>query len=253
MFDLRDTRSTFSIAASCQRTESMGVGVASGSIAAGSRCAYLRPNVGAVSIQAYTDPRIGPFVLDLLEEGRTPQEALGSLRERDRWASFRQVGIVDRYGNSTSFTGEEVLGCKHSLSGDSYSVQGNALTSPQVVRAMVESFRLLTRESLEERLLAALEAGVTAGGQRNGEQSASLIVFGTQSFSRTDLRVDWCPRDIPGQNAVLELRRLFLEWRDLIDYYQIRPDNPEIGTSKEWVARVRAERSSKGSPDTKSL
>jgi len=68
---------------------------------------------------------------------------------------------------------------------------------------------------LAERLLAALEAGQAAGGDRRGQQSAALLVvragggYGGFNDRYIDLRVDDHPAPIR------ELRRVYGEWQRL--------------------------------------
>ena len=67
---------TFSIVARCAETGQMGIAIGSSSIAVGARCPWLRPGVGAVSTQNITLPALGPDVLDLLEQGLAPADAV---------------------------------------------------------------------------------------------------------------------------------------------------------------------------------
>jgi uncharacterized Ntn-hydrolase superfamily protein len=54
-----------------------------------------------------------------------------------------------------------------------------------------------------ERLLAAMDAGEAAGGDKRGRQAAALIVCTTEAYPVLDLRVD--DHDTP----LIELRRLY--------------------------------------------
>ena len=54
-----------------------------------------------------------------------------------------------------------------------------------------------------ERLLAALEAGEAAGGDKRGKQSAALLIHSTEDVSAADLRVD------DHAEPLAELRRLY--------------------------------------------
>ncbi|KAG1536534.1 hypothetical protein G6F50_015039 [Rhizopus delemar] len=83
------------------------------------------------------------------------------------------------------------------------SVQGHGLAGPEVLAAMQRSFEE-SRGALAARLLAALEAGQAAGGQRSGQWSAALLVRTPGGdWQDTDLRVDADPR------AVARLRELY--------------------------------------------
>jgi uncharacterized Ntn-hydrolase superfamily protein len=60
---------------------------------------------------------------------------------------------------------------------------------------------------LPERLLAAMEAGQAAGGDRRGQQSAAMLLATTEDFPDIDLRADDHPAPLD------ELRRLLALWR----------------------------------------
>ena len=67
---------TFTIVGRCQRTGMLGVAITTSDIAVGSRCPCVEPLVGAASTQAYTDPRLWPFALRLIETGYSCSAAL---------------------------------------------------------------------------------------------------------------------------------------------------------------------------------
>ncbi|MGY1731882.1 DUF1028 domain-containing protein [Geodermatophilus sp. SYSU D01045] len=81
------------------------------------------------------------------------------------------------------------------LLGGGWSVQGNMLTSPEVLPAMAQAYEA-ARGDLADRLLAALTAGQDAGGDLRGRQSAALLVVSGEPATeeddgvRMDLRVD---------------------------------------------------------------
>jgi uncharacterized Ntn-hydrolase superfamily protein len=85
---------------------------------------------------------------------------------------------------------------------------GNILVGERVLDAMLEAYELAEGE-LVDKLLAALEAGDKAGGDRRGKQSAAILVVredgGFLGFGDryVDLRVDDHPE------PVLELVRIF--------------------------------------------
>jgi uncharacterized Ntn-hydrolase superfamily protein len=54
-----------------------------------------------------------------------------------------------------------------------------------------------------ERLLAALEAGERAGGDKRGKQAAALLIYATEDYPFLDLRVD------DHAEPLAELRRLY--------------------------------------------
>jgi uncharacterized Ntn-hydrolase superfamily protein len=153
-------------------------------------------------------------VLDELERGASPEEALDGVLEGDPGRETRQLGVVTADGRAASFTGASCLDWAGHRTGAGFAVQGNILAGAEVVDAMTaayeESGGLIT-----DRLVAALEAGQAAGGDRRGQQSAAVVVerAGGRAESREgidricDLRVEDHPEPIA------ELRRLVGIWR----------------------------------------
>ena len=96
---------TFSIIGRCARTGMLGVAITTSDLCVGSRCPYVAPGVGAVSTQAATDPRIGPRLLALMAEGRTPEEAVAVVESEDAHIERRQIGAVSIDGKAFARTG----------------------------------------------------------------------------------------------------------------------------------------------------
>jgi uncharacterized Ntn-hydrolase superfamily protein len=200
---------TYSIAACDLVAGHWGVAVQSKFLAVGAIVPWAEPQVGAVATQAYANPRYGPEGLALLREGRSAQDAVATLTGADEGRAERQVGIVDGRGAAATFTGEECLEWAGGRTGEGYAAQGNILVSAETVDALAETFTANSDLPLPERLLESLAAAQAAGGDRRGQQSASLLVVGREggyaglSDSIVDLRVDDHPRPID------ELRRLY--------------------------------------------
>ena len=216
--------STFSIIGRCARTGMLGVALTTSDLCVGSRCPYVAPGVGAVSTQAATDPRIGPRLLALMAEGRTPTEAVGVVESEDAHVERRQIGAVSIDGKSFARTGARNGPWAGHVALPDHVAMGNGLAGERVVAAMSRTFVERESESLEERLLASLEAGQEAGGERRDMtpyHSAALLVYGSESFSRVDLRVDEHPEPI------VELRRVLELFKPKIDYFSLRAEDPE--------------------------
>ena len=216
--------STFSIIGRCARTGMLGVAITTSDLCVGSRCPYVTPGVGAVSTQAATDPRIGPRLLALMAEGRTPTEAVGVVESDDAHVERRQIGAVSIDGKSFARTGARNGPWAGHVALPDHVAMGNGLAGERVVAAMSKTFVEREPESLEERLLAALEAGQEAGGERRDMtpyHSAALLVYGSESFSRVDLRVDEHP------TPIVELRRVLELFKPKIDYFSLRAEDPE--------------------------
>jgi uncharacterized Ntn-hydrolase superfamily protein len=213
------TSGTFSIVAFDPKTGDLGVAVASRVLAVGAVVPYAQAGVGAIATQAFANTTYGPKGLALLRKGLTPEQVLKRLLAEDKDREQRQVGIVDAKGRAAAFTGKKCLPWAGHLVGKGYTVQGNILAGEQVVKAMAQAFEN-TKGELAERLMAALEAGESAGGDARGKQSAALLVvrkgggYGGFDDRYIDLRVDDHPE------PVKELRRLLtmkLAWARLLE------------------------------------
>ena len=214
---------TFTIVGRCQRTGMLGVAITTSDIAVGSRCPYVKPLVGAVSTQAYTDPRLGPFALRLLETGYSCSAALQQVEASDPHIELRQLGLVDRDGNSAALTGSLNKPWAGHIANRDYVAMGNALAGEQVVQAIATAYEQWETEDLAERLMRAIEAGQEAGGEASDftpYHSAALLVWASQSFPRIDLRVD------EHATPLVELRRIYEIYKPRIDYFALRASDP---------------------------
>lgn len=227
---------TYTMIGRCERTGLTGVCLTSSPLSVAARCVFIRSGVGAVSTQAYAHPGLGPLALRLLELDYTPARVLEELRANDPFFEYRQVGILDRHGNPGVFTGTKNLEWMGHVTGRNYVAMGNYLVNDRVVPAMVQAFESSADETLEERLVGAVEAGKKAGGEKGGHLSAGLTVYGRDTYARTDLRVDMYDRPTgPGDDAVSELRRIFDTYKPLIPYYEVRATNPLVPSWRQWL------------------
>ena len=94
---------TFSVVARCAETGQLGIAISSSSIAVGARCPWLRPGVGAVASQNITLPSLGPQILDLLEQGMAPSEAVAAVFAGQDHRDYRQVTVIDGLGRTAHF------------------------------------------------------------------------------------------------------------------------------------------------------
>lgn len=186
---------TYSIVARDADTGEMGVAVQTCYFAVGAVVPWARPGVGAVATQAMTEVAHGPRCLNAMTAGRSAIDALNSSIEADPMAPLRQVGVVGADGSVASATGELCIDHAGHTTGEGFAVQANMMSSPDVWAAMAESFAA-SRGSLAHRLVAALAAGETAGGDARGQMSAALLVVAGEPPERpgagtlVDLRVD---------------------------------------------------------------
>ena len=200
---------TFSIVACVLEAAQWGVAVQSKFLAVGSVVPWAEPHVGAIATQSYANPRYGPDGLALLREGRSADEVVARLTADDEGRETRQLGVVDGHGRAATFTGSECHEWAGGRTGPSYAAQGNILVSAATVDALAETFETSMGNPLGERLLRCLAAAQLAGGDRRGQQSASLLVverdggYAKLTDVLVDLRVDDHERPIE------ELRRLY--------------------------------------------
>ncbi|MDO4263471.1 MAG: DUF1028 domain-containing protein [Deinococcus sp.] len=169
---------TFSIVGRDSQTGDLGVAVASKFLAVGAVVPYVRAQVGAVATQSYANPTFGPRGLELLAAGLSPEEVAARFAEGDPDYAQRQFGLVSASGQSLSYTGSGCHAWAGGLTGPDYAIQGNILTGPEVAHAMLTGWQAAEGQPLPRRLLAALQAGDRAGGDRRGRQSAALLCAG---------------------------------------------------------------------------
>ncbi len=202
---------TYSIVARCPRTGQLGLGIASYSIAIGLYCdGAVRANTGVTLTQGFPNPRNNYLAINLLAQGRTAGQALMELIGNDPGSEYRQIALVDRENNAVAHTGAKLRKWAGHRIGKGYVAFGDVL-APQA--------------GLDEQLLAALEAGRDAGGMagakgRLPERSAAMIVWGNRTYNEVDLRVDLHDR------AIDELRRIYVDYKPSIAYYEERARNP---------------------------
>ena len=206
---------TFSIVARNPHNGDLGVAVASKFLAVGSLVPWARAGVGAIATQSRANLSYGPDGLALLERGLSAEATLRQLVESDDDRDLRQVGIVDREGQAAAYTGSSCMPWAGHETGAGFACQGNILAGRDVVRAMAQRFQQTDGE-LAERLVAALEAGESAGGDDRGRQAAALYVarsggaYGGLLDRYVDLRVDDHPQPIDELSRLLKLHRFFL-------------------------------------------
>ncbi|HMB75803.1 MAG TPA: DUF1028 domain-containing protein, partial [Kiloniellaceae bacterium] len=186
---------TFSLAARCPETGMFGVAVSSSSPCVAARCAHARAGVGAVLSQNVTDPGLGTRLLDLMALGAGATEAVAIVRQTAPHCQYRQLIAVDREGSAAIFSGSEALGRCGEARGPGVASGGNLLADAAIPQIVVDGF-LASQGHLGDRLLAAMQAGVAAGGEAGPIHSAGMMLVRETPWPVADLRVDWtegCP------------------------------------------------------------
>lgn len=186
---------TFSLVARCSETGMFGLAISSSSPAVAARCAYARAGVGAVASQNVTDPTLGPMALDLMADGMGAAEAVARVRSQGKFIEYRQVLAVDKDGNTAIHSGPNSLGIWTQAEGTDVASGGNMLANDGVPQAVVDGF-LNSTGHLGDRLIAAMRAGLSMGGEAGPLHSAGMLMVDKVAWPVADLRCDWtdaCP------------------------------------------------------------
>lgn len=198
---------TFSIVAYDPERKEWGVATASKVLAVGNCVPWAKAGVGAVATQSFVNVSYGPKGLELLAEGKPVAEVVKLLTEPDRNRETRQLAVIDKDGNVATYTGKECIRWAGGKEGKHFACVGNLLAGDAVVADMGKAFEE-AKGPLAWKLLAAMEAGEKAGGDKRGKQSAAVLVVrdgaGANGFGDRyiDLRVD------DHQTPIQELARI---------------------------------------------
>ena len=183
----------------------LGVIVASRFFAVGALCPHAHSGIGALSTQALVNPLYGPRGLALLAQAMASVDVVRSLISADAGREHRQVHLIDAEGRTAAHTGVECIDwCGH-VAGEGFSVAGNMLSGPQVIEDTAQFYDAARELAFAERLIAAMEAGEAAGGDKRGKQAVALLIYTTEAYPALDLRVD------DHADPLAELNRLYVK------------------------------------------
>ena len=216
---LRWPTGTFSILAMDPATGEIGGAVQSRVFSVGNGVLWAESGVGAVATQAIIDVSYGPQALALLKTGLSAEQVVKQVlandpdpRPTDWTKQGRQFAVIDAKGNFFAWTGPKApdsAGQKYCTTPNKCTAQGNTLATPAVADAMVAAFER-TPGRLALRLVAALEGGQRAGGDKRGMQSAALIIVNVKKncgiWLNNDVELRLQVDDSP--EPIKELRRL---------------------------------------------
>ena len=186
---------TFSLVARCAETGMFGIAISSSSPAVAARCSYARAGVGAVASQNVTDPTLGPLALDLMQGGMSAIDAIQGVKSLGKFIEYRQVLAIDKDGTTAIHSGPNSLGIWTQAQGKDVASGGNLLANDGVPQAIVDGFAE-SRGHLGDRLIAAMRAGLAAGGEAGPVHSAGMKLVDKVAWPVADLRCDWteaCP------------------------------------------------------------
>jgi uncharacterized Ntn-hydrolase superfamily protein len=193
---------TYSILARDPATGAIGIAVASRFFACGS----LVPHIGrgvAVATQAFINPMWGVEGVRRLQAGESADAVMADVTRRDAGQAQRQAHMMDAQGHSAVFTGADCIDWAGHIAAQGFSVAGNMLAGPAVIQKTAETWQARTDLPFADRLLAAMQAGEDAGGDKRGRQAAGLRIHMGQDYPWLDLRVD------DHADPLSELRRLW--------------------------------------------
>lgn len=198
---------TFSLVARDPATGAVGGAVSTARLAVGNRVLKVEFGVGAIASQANTNPTLAVEALERMRHAASAQEALNAALQADDKREERQLSVISATGSQAAFTGSRPEDFKGHIIGKDVVVAGNILVGRETLEAMVAAFEAAPGP-LADRIMAALEAGQKAGGDRRGKISAAILVQneapGSSSYARNiDLRVDG------SKDPVGELRTLY--------------------------------------------
>jgi uncharacterized Ntn-hydrolase superfamily protein len=211
---------TFSILGYDPATGEVGGAVQSRVFSVGNGVLWADAGVGIAATQAIVDVSYGPQALELLRRGVAPEAIVKQIWEKDpdplpdTWTKQgRQFAVMNLTGEYAAFTGPKATEWAGHKGGKFVTAQGNILAGPAVVGNMVEAFER-TPGHLSQRLVAALEGGQAAGGDKRGQQSAALVIVkkncGVWLHNDTVLRLQVDDNPAP----IAELKRIVDKWNE---------------------------------------
>lgn len=209
---------TYSLLLTDHRRRWLAIASATCTPAVGATVPAARATIGGVVSQAHTNSALRVVALDLLATGASSESAVSGALAQDDQPELRQVGVLDAHGVAAHHTGADVTPWSGAIARPGMLALGNLLTGPEVLIAMAAAADLenarepLDRDGLARRALESLRAGQRAGGDRRGQQSASLLVVSLTSDDSDaqqvlDVRADDDPHPLDLLEDLLEDRR----------------------------------------------
>lgn len=156
-------------------------------------CGAIVPCVGArvaVASQAFCNPIWGTEGRRRMAAGESAEKVLADLVERDDGRAIRQAHMMDASGRFAAHTGMDCVDWAGHLIGEGHSVAGNMLAGPEVIEETSRTYQTLGDMPFPDRLIAAMQAGEQAGGDKRGKQAAGLIIHRGEDYAWLDLRAD---------------------------------------------------------------
>ncbi|NNU81042.1 DUF1028 domain-containing protein [Halovulum dunhuangense] len=192
---------TISILAFDEKTGTYGAAATTGSLCVGGWVLRGDPESGLSASQGSLPSTMwGNDVLALIRGGEPADSAVRRIVEADAGRDERQLSALDPSGGTGAFTGANSIATAGARFAPHVVVTGNLLASERVLDACLEGF-MAADGTLDERLLRALDAAASAGGDARGLLSAALLVIGRDRPPLT-LRIDWSETPLAALKAL---------------------------------------------------
>lgn len=197
---------TFSILAVDSETGAVGAAATTGNLAVGAWVIRAAADGGAVATQGMSTSTVwGDSALDRLRAGHAPDAIVAGLTGADAGRDHRQLSVIDLEGRGAAWTGPENQDVKSHLVRNGLIVAGNWLATSEVLPAAEAGFTE-SDGPLADRLMAALRAGASAGGDARGLMSAAIRIV-SRKEPPLDFRVDLSDDPLAALATIIERSR----------------------------------------------
>ena len=179
--------------AHCRKTGNIGALAFADRRAVGSRLVRVHPALGVCASLGVPNPMHLDWSFRALQKNITPEEAIITSLNQDKQRQYRQVMLIDRDGITAVRTGKKAPFRSQQHVGDHFAAGGTGLRTEDGLTHLVSGYEQTERSDLplENRLLGALEEASFQGVFPKSEpQSASILVYGRDSYPLVDLRAD---------------------------------------------------------------
>ena len=231
---------TFTILGRDAETGSIGIGIATYSLAVGATCPFMLPDSSVLTSQAAANPNIGEEIIKLVRNDCKPVEAMEQAVRRDPHPEYRQIALLTSTGEVSVHSGSQTRPFSGYSKGQDCIAVGNFLKNEQVLETMTDEFNGLHKgASLADRLVAALDAGKHAGGQTGSndkhlaERSAYLMVHTPREQFPLDTRVDY------SDDAIADFKKAIGAYQAMHQFYLARAANPvDLPPQDQWPGNL---------------
>jgi uncharacterized Ntn-hydrolase superfamily protein len=196
------TLMTYSLLARDPDSGDFAAAAATGSLCVGAWVLRGDPRYGLSATQGELASTLwGEAALQAMAAGARAPAAVAAVVGADRGRAWRQLAALDAGGWTGQYTGAANQPWRGGRALADLVVTGNRLGGPAVLDALLAAWQGARGALLAERLLAALEAAERAGGDRNGLQSAALLIV-SRRHAPLSLRVDAARRPLRALRAL---------------------------------------------------